>query len=91
MWDVPDDVEGGKMMEKKKEFLEQVKLALIEDPRSKVADITYQSDKGREIITVYFIRGGKRRINATCNSNGANFMEVGRAVYEGGARGEIYE
>ena len=75
----------------KEAFIKRVKLALIADARSNVADITYQrNEQGLETIIVLFKLGGFRRINVTGNSNGANFMEIGRAVYEGGARGEIY-
>lgn len=77
--------------QKKEAFVTRVKLALIADERSNIADITYQrNEQGLEIIMVLFKLGGFRRINVTGNSNGANFMEIGRAVYEGGARGEIY-
>lgn len=77
--------------QKKEAFVKRVKLALIADERSSVADITYQrNEQGLEIVTVEFVGGGLRRINVTGNSNGANFMEIGRAVYEGGAKGEIY-
>ena len=79
------------MYKQKEAFIKRVKLALIADVRSDVADITYQINaQGLEIITVEFIGSGCRRINVTGNSNGANFMEIGRAVYEGGAKGEIY-
>lgn len=75
----------------KENFIKEVKTALKADPRSSVADITYQiNEQGLEIVTVEFIGGGSRKINVTGNSNGANFTEIGRAVYEGGARGEIY-
>lgn len=77
--------------QKKEAFVKWVKLALIADERSNIADITYQrNEQGLEIVTVEFVGGGLRRINVTGNSNGANFMEIGRAVYEGGAKGEIY-
>ena len=79
------------MYKQKEAFIKRVKLALIADARSNVADITYQrNEQGLETIIVLFKLGGFRRINVTGNSNGANFMEIGRAVYEGGARGEIY-
>lgn len=74
--------------QKKEAFVKWVKLALIADERSNIADITYQrNEQGLEIVTVEFVGGGLRRINVTGNSNGANFMEIGRAVYEGGAKG----
>lgn len=76
---------------KKENFIKEVKTALMADPRSCVEQILYQkNEQGLEIVTVKFIGGGYRRINVTGNSNGANFMEIGRAVYEGGAIGEIY-
>lgn len=78
--------------QKKEAFIEHVKLALIADERSSVADITYQrNEQGLEIVTVEFVGGGLRRINVTGNSNGANYMEIGRAVYEGGAKGEMFK
>lgn len=75
----------------KENFIKEVETALMADPRSNVEQILYQrNEQGLEIVTVEFIGGGFRKINVTGNSNGANFMEIGRAVYEGGARGEIY-
>ena len=67
--------------QKKEAFVKRVKLALIADERSNIADITYQrNEQGLEIIMVLFKLGGFRRINVTGNSNGANYMEIGRAV-----------
>lgn len=78
--------------QKKEAFVKWVKLALIADERSNIADITYQrNEQGLEIIMVLFKLGGFRRINVTGNSNGANYMEIGRAVYEGGAKGEMFK
>ncbi|MBC6678750.1 hypothetical protein [Zhenpiania hominis] len=78
--------------QKKEAFVKRVKLALIADERSSVADITYQrNEQGLETIMVLFKLGGFRRINVTGNSNGANYMEIGRAVYEGGAKGEMFK
>lgn len=75
----------------KENFIKEIETALMADPRSCVEQILYQrNEQGIEVVTVEFIGGSCRRINVTGNSNGANFMEIGRAVYEGGARGEIY-
>ena len=67
----------------KANFIKEVETALMADPRSNVEQILYQRhEQGLEIVTVEFIGGGFRRINVTGNSNGANFMEIGRAVYD---------
>lgn len=77
--------------ENKEEFLQRVKLALKSDKRSAVEDIKYEKNGGLEIITVVFRGGHEEKINATRNSNGANFKEIGRAVYGSGARARITE
>ena len=75
--------------ENKEEFIQRVKLALKADKRSAVEDIKYEKNSGLEIITVTFMGGHEEKINATHNSNGANFQEIGRAVYGSGAHGRI--
>lgn len=79
------------MAENKKGFVQMVKEVLITDHRSGVVDITYEKEGGMEFIYIYFTGGGKAKINVTCNSNGANFKEIGRAVYGEGAIGQWYE
>lgn len=75
--------------EKKGEFIQRVKIALKSDRRSAVEDIKYEKEGPMEIITVIFRGGHEEKINATHNSNGANFQEIGRAVYGSGAHGKL--
>ena len=78
------------MTENKKEFVTRVKLVLISDPRSHVDDVVYLKTKDGEFIVITFIGGSRKVINVNCNSNGANFLEIGRAVYGSGAIGECH-
>lgn len=79
------------MAEDKRGFVQMVKDVLTTDHRSGVEDITYDKEGGMEFIYIVFNGGGRVKINVTCNSNGANFMEIGRAVYGEGAIGQWNE
>jgi len=75
--------------ERKEEFIQRVKIAVKSDRRSRVEDIRYEKEGSMEIITVIFKGGHEEKINVTHNSNGANFKEIGRAVYGSGAHGRM--
>ena len=86
-----------KMVAEKIQFIYYLKKALRQDPRAEVEDIIYTPGFGKgdkivkEIITIYFIGGTRKKINVTANNNNANYEEIGRAVYGDGAHGEILE
>ncbi len=75
----------------KEEFITRLKLVIMADERSYVKDITYWKQNEIEIITIHYIGGAKTMINAACNSNGCNALEIMREVYGNGAVGRIKE
>ena len=79
------------MTDYKKEFVHRIKILLKADPRSGVDDIAYEKEGEMEFIHIVFKGGSRKKINVTYNSNGANYKEIGRAVYGEGAIGEIRE
>lgn len=73
----------------KEEFIKRLKAAVMADTRSCVQDIVYSRDDSREIVKIIYTGGASVSINVSCNSNGANMLEIAREVYGNGAFGRM--
>lgn len=73
----------------KKEFIRHLEALIIADGRSCVRNIVYTKDGSKERIRIIYTGGAHIDINVSCNSNGANLLEVAREVYGNGAFGRM--
>ena len=77
----------------KAQFLKALETALKTDDRSDLESIEYVRDFDNiveETIIITFESGAKSFINVSCNSNGANALEVVKEVYGEGAQGRFF-
>ena len=81
--------EGIFEMISKKEFIKHLEALIIADGRSCVQNVVYTKDGSRERIRIIYTGGAHIDINVSCNSNGANLLEVAREVYGNGAFGRM--
>ena len=73
----------------KKEFIRHLEALIIADGRSCVQNIVYTKNENREKLRIIYTGGAHIDINVSCNSNGANLLEVAREVYGNGAFGRM--
>ena len=83
-------------MEDKAKWTKEISELLKTDERSGVQDIEYSyevNSKGwkKEIVTITYVGGGKRKIDVFGNSLGSIYLEIGREVYDIGAIGRIHD
>lgn len=80
------------MFNRKNEYLKQLQLVFMSDPRSGVKSLEYHRDFNGypEVVEVMFNSGHSRYINVTGNSNGANYRQIGNVIYGGEVIGEFY-
>lgn len=80
------------MYNHKKEYIKRLQLAFMSDPRSEVEGLEYHRNfKGYpEVVEIKFNSGYSRYINVTCNSDGANYRQIGNLIYGGEVIGEFY-
>lgn len=83
------EINRDKMIQEKRDFIRRIKLVLKADPRSEVDKLEYYDVPEGEFVVITFKSGFRKGINVSHNSNGANFEEIGRAVYGDGAFGEF--
>ena len=73
----------------KKEFIRHLEALIIADGRSCAQNIVYTKNENREKLRIIYTGGAHIDINVSCNSNGANLLEVAREVYGNGAFGRM--
>lgn len=83
------EINRDKMIQEKRDFIRRIKLVLKADPRSGVDKLEYYDVPEGEFVVITFNSGARKGINVSHNSNGANFKEIGKAVYGDGAIGEF--
>lgn len=73
----------------KEEFIKHLEALIIADSRSCVQNIVYTKNENGEKLRIIYTGGAHIDINVSCNSNGANLLEIAREVYGNGAFGRM--